>query len=543
MPWTLLTLVALLLCLFVAGSFKEREHLLEAEKYPLVSQYKGSTVAHARIGKVAVFLLASISNAVELGEEVPDHEYTNYYSRLLAAKATWASHVDHFYGVTGAGPAEIRVFNSQPSSSAKSMCVNISKTYLVDDRHVDLSNNGSNKREIFECKNSSMNVRILHLPQCDGSNFGARGPCCRCNEAMKFFLDLHSLLKSSSSSLMQEGGGKSQYHRHPPDWFIFADDDYFLRMHYIETVLSNYPAKKAYAIKLWGNGDVAARINKDSISQSDIPHQGREGMGMSIYNSNCTQPCAHRMHWMGFGGFSIGAMHELSRQIRADALVKVCDRLSLTHDVGLGMFTWMNSIDTVRFIEHIDVIKNIHNVPSPQALLFETALTHNHEHKSYSELFHRTLLKTHPEGTTTLNIDKYIQHEMELGMMTYELLLPYHYRGYKNTIFYRKQQVLEAILDGIFVNASSLSAIKKDLPHILENTDYTFNDCNDDAQSFHKWLTSLNTTVAKFSSEASMCLLYSLHISNSPAFDKAEFDAILRMGDTLLRRRRRRRRK
>ena len=54
-------------------------------------------------------------------------------------------------------------------------------------------------REIFECKNlsTSTTVRILHLRSCDGSNFGAKGPCCRLNEAMKFFLDLHRFGKNS----------------------------------------------------------------------------------------------------------------------------------------------------------------------------------------------------------------------------------------------------------------------------------------------------------------------------------------------------------
>ena len=393
--------------------------------------------------------------------------------------------------------------------------------------------NGDDSREIFECKNlsSRTSVRILHLRACDGSQFGARGPCCRCNAAMKFFFELRRLLKSSSLPGIQRGKIL-----HQPDWFIFADDDYFLRMHYIEAVLSNYPAKKAYAIKLWTNGDVPIKrsIGNTSPHESEDYEQGREGMGMFIYNSNCTQPCAHRMHWMGFGGFSVGAMYDLQAQIHANAVVKVCERLSLTHDVGLGMFTWMNSLNAIRFIEHLDVIKNIHHIPPTQASLFEAALTHNHEHRSYSELFHRTLLKTHPEGSTmTLDIEKYIQNEIELGMLTTKVFLPYHYRGFKNTVFYRKQQVLEAMLDGILVNSSSLKTINA-LPRKIENTDYLFSDCNEDTQVFNEWLDTLNTTVEEFASEPQMCLLYTQHVSNLLVFNETVMNAMLNMQNELL---------
>ena len=95
----------------IVGS-QEREHLLEAKKYPLVEQYKESSSPYARVGGVAVFLLASLSNAIELGEEVPTHEFTDYFARLTAAKSTRAAHVEHFYGVTGEGEKLHDVFVS-----------------------------------------------------------------------------------------------------------------------------------------------------------------------------------------------------------------------------------------------------------------------------------------------------------------------------------------------------------------------------------------------------------------------------------------------
>ena len=101
----LLLMLALLMLLddtTYVGS-QEREHLVDTKRYPLVEQYKNSASPHARIEKIAVFILASLSNAIELGEQAPRYEYTDYFSRLLAAKSTWAAHVDHFYGVTGEG--------------------------------------------------------------------------------------------------------------------------------------------------------------------------------------------------------------------------------------------------------------------------------------------------------------------------------------------------------------------------------------------------------------------------------------------------------
>ena len=439
----------------------------------------------------------------------------------------------------------MRVFHSHSNASK---CTNVTEHYTLtmseDKRttgHKMDSAAGYDRRAIFVCQDSTSStpVRILNFPTCDGSMFGAKGPCCRCNGAMKFFLDLHFLLKSSTSVSLPgsslRGSRAGEFHR-PPDWFIFADDDYFLRMHYIEAVLSNYPAKNAYAIKLWGNGDEATKTRKGNISSQKEKgvDQGREGMGMFIYNSNCSQPCTHRLSWMGLGGYSIGAMRQLQGQIENDALVKVCRRLSLTHDVGLGVFTWMNSMDVIRLIEHVETLENIHHVPLTEASHFEAALTHNHEHKSYSELFQHILSKTHSEGTSTLDVHKFVQHEIELGMMTNKILLPFHYRGFKNTVFYRKRQVLEAMLDGIFVNSSS-SIVKEDLPPLPENTDYLFSDCNDDAQVFKEWLVMLNTTSEE--SEPQMCLRYTQHISNFPVFNEAELDAIIhhRSGDALFR--------
>ena len=270
--FTILLLSIPLHVVFV-GSLEKSEVLID-DRFPQYRQYADSLVDTATVEGIAVFLLASLTNSRRLGtvEDAVDHRI-DYFERLVAAKRTWAAHIVNFYGVTGNGIKEKEIF-----SETSRICANLTDSHQFKDVLV--------RGELYECSGSnSTKVRILHLRTCEGTKFGAKGPCCRCNGAMNFFLD--SFRRS-----------KFEHSRHPR-WFIFADDDYFLRIHYIEAILEAYDPRKSFAIKLWGNGD-------RSVGSPDFENgvnQGRPGFGLSIYNNNCTHPCVHGVEWMGFGGF------------------------------------------------------------------------------------------------------------------------------------------------------------------------------------------------------------------------------------------------
>lgn len=114
---------------------------------------------HEKIDFIAVFLLASLKNAIELGEK-PNFSHgrnEDFFARISAAQQTWAYNVRHFYAVVGNGLEEKRVLANT------SACHSITKHYL------DVMKKIPNIREeVYRCGNT----KILYLPYCDTSGWG-----------------------------------------------------------------------------------------------------------------------------------------------------------------------------------------------------------------------------------------------------------------------------------------------------------------------------------------------------------------------------------
>ena len=118
---------------------------------------------HEKIDFIAVFLLASLKNAIELGEKPVFAHGRNedFFARISAAQQTWAYNVQHFYAVVGNGEEENRVLANA------SACHSITKHY------VDVLKKFPNIREeVYRCGNT----KILYLPYC---NTGGWGPDVR----------------------------------------------------------------------------------------------------------------------------------------------------------------------------------------------------------------------------------------------------------------------------------------------------------------------------------------------------------------------------
>jgi hypothetical protein len=115
---------------------------------------------HEKINFIAVFLLASLKNAIELGEKSVFAHGRNedFFARVSAAQQTWAYNVQHFYAVVGNGEEENRVLAN------KSACHNITKNYF--EKIPDM------REEVYRCGNT----KILYLPYC---NTGGWGPDVR----------------------------------------------------------------------------------------------------------------------------------------------------------------------------------------------------------------------------------------------------------------------------------------------------------------------------------------------------------------------------
>jgi hypothetical protein len=109
---------------------------------------------------------------------------------------------------------------------------------------------------------------------------------------MLFFLDMHRV--HTKMGILY------------PDWFIFSDDDYYIRLHALEALLQKHSEKHTkYGLKAFAERAFALIPG----SEYAFGQQGPIGYGLGvIFDKNCTVPCVHQMPWMGFGGFSIGAL-------------------------------------------------------------------------------------------------------------------------------------------------------------------------------------------------------------------------------------------
>ena len=149
---------------------------------------------------IAIFLLSSLNMATELGESFRKvHGQSNVFARVRASQKTWAHHVKHFYSVVGRGKAELRALANQK------YCTNLTDTYLHQTSHLL----NPRTEQVFSCNG----IRVLFLPDCKDGGFGAEGPCCRCQGAMRYYLNMAAV--------------DPDY----PPWFMFSDDDYYTRLH------------------------------------------------------------------------------------------------------------------------------------------------------------------------------------------------------------------------------------------------------------------------------------------------------------------------
>ena len=304
------------------------------------SNSSASAYYHTHDPKVAftgmgVFLLGTMKHAVELGEPVENGhgDDAKYYDRSVAARATWAKHAKVFYVVTGKGGPEERVFKNESSCRNETLVFRKMlqhfhykpRNEFVDTRH---------QFEIYNCGEPELRLTFLHLPRCEATYAGAEGPCCRCEGAMLFFLALHKHHKSGNDAY----SSKTPF----PDWFLFADDDYYIRLNYLYAIVNKAvtPATNEYALFSQSGFD----RYKTKINGIDGETE-RQGYGLfQKENGNCTARCVHRMNWMGFGGYSIGALRTVEKHLADEGLIKTCHRFEVTHDIGWGIYTWMFSI-------------------------------------------------------------------------------------------------------------------------------------------------------------------------------------------------------
>lgn len=303
---------------------------------------------HPLVDYIAVFLLGSMTGAIELGvKENP--KGNNYFNRILTSRETWAKGVKHFYMVTGRGKEERKAFESPK-------CVN---TTLHHSQVL------GRRQEMMRCQA----INVLHFDDCDSSAWGWKGPCCRAEGAIRFFLD------------SRNAGGAKKF----PTWFLFADDDYFVRIHMLHGLLTHprlptvpgagdFGASPGFADETIGGLTASPSNNNNNntaslyLAAAVVPapvaitstrdmvkaHTKNGDVDRMFYAftapffpSNCSVPCTHRSTWMGLAIFSAEAVKVMEAEVRLGGLQRTCRLWDVTHDVGLGLFVWEHSIPSL----------------------------------------------------------------------------------------------------------------------------------------------------------------------------------------------------
>jgi hypothetical protein len=249
----------------------------------------------------SVFIVSTFQNSIEFDK---NNGHTDYVEMFKGCRKTWAADIKHFYMLTADSEADRRVV-ADPQ-----LCQNLTNHYIKEVAHID-----PNPREqVYLCKG----IRVLHTPYCDlfKNNNDDRFHCCRGDAAMKYHLN------------------KAAVNPNYPKWFYMADDDYYLRVHRFEGIVSHVNPLNPYAVtwgaRLWptGNGKVARRHYDYAFA----------------WYKNCSVPCVHLSAWNGYTFLSLGALRVMETEIRSRGLSYLCREFNVYHDLGIGMYLWQQSI-------------------------------------------------------------------------------------------------------------------------------------------------------------------------------------------------------
>ena len=555
---------------------------LTATKQSAIDHYAWPHVERSHvINDIAVFLLGTLKDTTQFGEPKPaGHGHDYFFERVLASRMTWARYIKHFYVVTGTGDAESRVLNNPQ------YCSNVTQhgsAGSIDDMHYTST---KSHHKMYLCAN----IHILHFPRCEGTAWGPRGPCCRCESAMKYFLESHrhhthlQQINEMHHHQIHDTTSSSSQHSYP-NWFVFADDDYWMRMHYLSSVLSHFDHNKAYALLSQTNfnivkvqavmdDDVQTSTNQskgtgkatndrstDTTSSSSSTNSNtkekttpyktysttsRVNMGAFLNNKDCKVPCAHRISWMGWGGFSIGALKSIEASIYNNGLEYLCTQWKITHDVGLGVFTWMHTLPTIPIKEGVGVFQSF----AKDAIIWHKPFEQDSGKMSYDELFdnvwrgsgyalpiihysqyhfRRHALSNTNDGTSsgdgkggggggTSHIDipfdmtKYLSQEKEIGNRYMSVNRVFPNGGFKNTAFYKEMIFKQSLLSQLHESQHSKS--------VLDNSkvyQYKPQQCTQDLRVFDAWKNKNGWTSNNPSkNEPKMCLLYAAYMASLP---------------------------
>ena len=354
---------------------------------------------------------------------------------------------------------------------------------------------------------------------------------------MLYFLALHRHHKAAND-LSSRGAF--------PDWFLFVDDDYYVRLNYLYAIVNKpvTPATGVYALFSESGFDKY----KTKVHGTEVVTE-RQGYGLFQKESGkCTARCVHRMNWMGFGSYSIGALLKVEAHLTDEGLIKTCHRWGVTHDIGWGIYTWMFQIPVLDL-----PLGGYSERPKPDGEGYTEQSVHWHRPGytaglHYDELFemiwNKGMVRKGGEaggaggaggdgsGVRPFNLEQYLEQEREYGVNFPTRVFPNGYAS--NTMLSRRVAYAKALAAQV-QESQHTPALR------IELTDYAPSDCHEDHKLFTAWEHSQREWSSLPKEEGSYprdekylkeCLLYGQYVANLPvslsANDLPPLDGLLR---------------
>jgi hypothetical protein len=131
-----------------------------------------------------------------------------------------------------------------------------------------------------------------------------------------------------------------QHHLHDFDWFLYQDDDMYLRRKYLESFLqplnTTTPA-------IATSGGVRKHSKGRELGQQSFAQAYQRQYNCSVGNPDFTYP------WGQPVVYNRAALSRIHSGLTQGGLVRQCLTYNVTHDVGNAVFHWMYQLPEVRF--------------------------------------------------------------------------------------------------------------------------------------------------------------------------------------------------
>ena len=257
--------------------------------------------------------------------------YDFYTNRTLATVDTWGRHFPQLFFVWGDGDAEREFFGRRGAACAR-------ETVRETARR---GGGGGAEWDVARCDGAT--VSVLFATACSAAYYGAHGPCCRAEAAMRFAL----------------AGGVREATR----WFAFLDDDVYVRARPTLAMLGRFdasaplmlggPALKSGTIRGYNDGVRRAggerALDPPSLNTRRFSRRrARQHTVKHLRGQNCHIECVHGFPWAMTSFTTMAALWPLGASLRAGALEAFCSKSGLTHDGGVGGFlAWEHAIPFV----------------------------------------------------------------------------------------------------------------------------------------------------------------------------------------------------